>query len=188
MEFGVDPIEESQSAPSCICYMNNFPKEFRLYLCDWLAAHGKINTPDCKDSKKSSVHLPLYHIFDRFGSKYDEDVALHYLSCGAIPNAKGITRDAIFAEACSVASIEVLDKMLQCGADINEVSMSGDSGLWCAIWDKASIDKIRFLVEHGAAINYYKPSGITYSYGYLTFFAYFMYDAAFESRRGRQKA
>ena len=113
-----------------------------------------------------TFHENAYHIFDRFGSKYDEDVALHYLSCDAIPNAKGITRDAIFAEACSVASIEVLDKMLQCGADINEVSMSGDSGLWCAIWDKASIDKIRFFVEHGAAINYYKPSGITYSYGY----------------------
>ncbi len=164
MEYGVDPIEESRSSPSCICYMNNFPKEFRPYLCDWLAAHGKINTPDCKD-KKSSVHLPLYHVFDRFGSKYDEDIALHYLSCGAIPNAKGITNDGIFANACSVASIDVLDRMLRCGADINEIEPNYGPGLWNAIWDKASIEKIRFLVEHGAAINYFKPSRITYSFG-----------------------
>ena len=165
MEYGVDPIEESRSSPSCICYMNNFPKDFRLYLCDWLAAHGKINAPDCKDDKKGSIHLPLYHVFDRFISKYDEDVALHYLSCGAIPNAKGITNDAIFANACSVASIEVLDRMLHCGADINEHELNYGSGLWIALWDKASIEKIRFLVEHGADINYYKPSRITYSYG-----------------------
>ena len=164
MEYGVDPIEESRSSPSCICYMNKFPKEFRLYLCDWLAAHGKINSPDCKD-KKGSVHLPLYHVFDRFGGKYDEDVALHYLACGAITNAKGITNDAIFANACAVASIEVLDRMLHCGADINELDPNLASGLWNALWDKANIDKIRFLVEHGAAINYYKPSRITYSYG-----------------------
>lgn len=163
MEYGVDPIEESRSSPSCICYMNNFPKGFRLYLCDWLAAHGKINTPDCKD-KKGSVHLPLYHVFDRYGGKYDEDVALHYLSCGAIPNAKGVTNDAIFANACAVASIKVLDRMLRCGADINEIESNYNSGLWNALWDRASIEKIRFLVKHGADINYYKPSRTTYTY------------------------
>ena len=163
MEYGVDPIEESRSSPSCICYMNNFPKAFRLYLCDWLAAHGKINSPDCKD-KKGAVHLPLYHVVDKYGRKYDEDIALHYLSCGAIPNAKGITNDAIFANACAVANIKVLDKMLQCGADINELEPNNDSGLWNAIWNGADIEKIRFLVENGADINHYEPSRTTYSY------------------------
>ena len=165
MEYGVDPIEECRSSPSCICYMNKFSKEFRLYLCDWLATHGKINTPDCKD-KKGSVHLPFYHVLSRYGGgEYDEEIALHYLSCGAIPNAKGITNDALFAEACSVASIKVLDRMLQCGADINELDPYNCPGLRNAIWDKASIEKICFLVEHGADINYYIPSRNTYSYG-----------------------
>lgn len=53
--------------------------------------------------------------------------------------------------------------MLHCGADVNEIEPNYGSGLWNAIWDKASIEKIRFLVEHGADINHFKPSRITYS-------------------------
>ena len=125
MEYGVDPIEESRSSPSCICYMNDFPKEFRLYLCNWLAAHGKINSPDCKD-KKGSVHLPLYHVFDRYGNDLVKLSLPYQFRTGVIQRSVVWEREPEWKEhaleGLTQAKISAFEFFLRTGAnDVNRI-------------------------------------------------------------------
>lgn len=162
LDVGLDPIAESRKGPSILQYMLGKTESFDLLLIDWLAEHGKINSPDLPEECKDTKHLPIAHIMDKIFGRYNPVVLRYFIQKGAITNAEGITDDRIFIDACEICDLPELQLVVSAGANIHEItkdySNKGTNGLYAAVACRRPYEIIKYLVELGLDVNSVSPA------------------------------
>ena len=156
--IGLDLIEESERSPSILSYLMGRSEEFDFFLIDWLADHNYINKPDMSEKADGLKHLPVGHVFDSVGQKYNPRVLRYFIERGACLNAQGITDERLFSEACKVCDLAELQLVVSAGANIYEKDRYGNNALYLSVLYSRPEDIIRYLVSLGLDVNDMRPA------------------------------
>jgi ankyrin repeat protein len=93
--------------------------------------------------------LPLYH-----AASAGKDITKLLLDSGAVVNAQYSFLGTALQEAARYGDYETVELLINAGADINAIPGYDVTALACATEsDKATLEKVRLLLQHGADVN-----------------------------------
>lgn len=158
LDMGIDPImqsyKKSNYSGSVLSNLMNLSNDFKLYLVDWLASHGRINDYEYQNDKALSEHSLFYIFLNKHSrNNYDSKIFRKLIECGAETDVSYKSSDKLFLDACRICTLEDLKFFVKSGANINETySNSQVNGLQEAISSNQEIEVIAYLLELGLKV------------------------------------
>ena len=162
IDRGVDPIMESLGTPSIFTYLMNLSTEFKLYLIDWIAAHGEINFFECKNDPAISDRRLIDSVVGLNCSNYDPAVFRRMMEFGTQVVWPGQSKSKLFLGACQYCALEELRLFVDAGGNPDERNNDGTNGLFFAVLNKQGKDVIEYLIDLGLDVNSTRPGNYSF--------------------------